>query len=140
MTYFDDVQVFHRAFGVAKPAAPGPPNPQRVRLRRKLLREEYLELLAELWPQVRPDYNLAGIAKEIADVIVVALGTADEFGIPFNEVWAVVHASNMAKADTPQQSMRTDGKLLKPPGWVDPKHAIAAILAGKKEAEWQQHE
>lgn len=132
MTFFDDVAAFHRAFGVEEKALPGPPLQQRVDLRRRLIREEYRELLEEIW---RPEYamSMVGLAKEIADLIVVLLGTADEFGLPFNEVWAVVHASNMAKTDTPDRSMRRDGKLLKPPGWVDPKHAIEAILAGKKE-------
>src|ERR1035437_9740345 len=61
--------------------------------------------------------NLAEIAKELADLIVVTLGTAVAYGIDLNPVWDLVHKSNMAKTGG---GNRNDGKILKPLNWEKP--------------------
>ena len=125
MTFFDDVVAFHVALGVPVAARPQDFLPwERYQLRCRLVDEEVAELLAAM-----VDGDIAHIAKEIADVVVVVLGTAVEYGIPMNEVWAAVHESNMAKrpaAGVPV--MRADGKVLKPDGWLAPD--VAGIVNG----------
>jgi len=81
-------------------------------LRRILICEEYSELLHEL-----AEDNLVGIADGIADLIVVLLGTAVTYGIDIRPVWDEVVKANSLKASGPT---RSDGKKLKPAGWVHP--------------------
>lgn len=91
-----------------------------TKLRRGLQRDEGIEL---------DDALVAGdpvaIARELADVVYVAYGTADARGIPLDAVIAEVHAANMRKFDG-GAVMRPDGKLMKPPGWQPPD--VAAVL------------
>ena len=59
--------------------------------------------------------SLSDIAKEIADVVYVAVGAAVTYGIPFAKVFELVHASNMTKTGE-----REDGKIMKGPNYVPP--------------------
>ena len=67
------------------------------------------------------------IAKEICDVIYVAVGIACMYGIDLEPVWAAVHESNMAKGP---QSEPCDGKVPKPDGWQAPD--IESILCNQE--------
>ena len=98
---------------------PATPAPDRVRLRLNIMSEEWTELLDSIGQD-----DHVGIADACADLIVTVLGTAAEYGIPFDDVWTEVHRSNMAKAGGP---VRPDGKRLKPEGWQPPR--IAELLA-----------
>lgn len=123
-SYYEDVKAWHRAFDVPVAAHPTPLAPERLALRLDLMREEFREFLDEVTAE-NPDP--AKEAKEAADVLVTVLGTMAERGIPFDAVWAAVHASNMAKLGPGGVLVRrADGKILKPPGWVPPD--IAAVL------------
>ncbi len=113
MSYFKDIQTFHGAIGAPVGERPsGKLAWDRFQLRKTLIQEEYLELL-----EAMSEEDPAHIAKEAADLLVVVLGTAVEYGLPFDAVWQAVHESNMAKAGGPR---REDGKILKPPGWKPP--------------------
>ena len=118
-----DVFAFHDAMGVPCGDKPALISPDREALRLNLMNEEF----EELWQAVR-DGNLIEIADACADLCYVVIGTAIEYGIPLDVVWAEVHRSNMAKADpaTGKVRFREDGKVLKPEGWKPPD--IAAIL------------
>lgn len=119
MTYFDDVVDFHKVVCQIPPTPrPSVPLRDRKELRVTIMSEEFKELLEAIEAN-----DLVEVADACADVIVTVLGTAAEYGIPFDEVWAEVHRSNMAKAGGP---IREDGKRLKPPGWTPPD--IASIL------------
>ena len=123
----------------------------RLRLRLSLIAEETIELLCAITGQtedaereykawmnrmvmsmlsdfitgnLRP--NLVKIADNCCDAHYVISGTAIEFGIPEDEVYAIVHAANMAKQGGPK---RDDGKSLRPEGWRAPDEAIGALLA-----------
>jgi predicted HAD superfamily Cof-like phosphohydrolase len=120
--YFEDVQDFHkRVVELDTADTPSVPAPERVALRIKLMKEELNELLDGI-----AFNNMVEIADGCADLVVVVLGTADEYGIPFDRVWKEVHRSNMAKMGG---EVRADGKKLKPPGWTPPD--IDAVLKGK---------
>ena len=122
MTYFDDVVDFHKVVCQIPPTpSPSVPLRERKELRVTIMREEFKELLDAIAAN-----DLIEVADACADVIVTVLGTAAEYGIPFDEVWTEVHRSNMAKAGGP---IREDGKRLKPPGWTPPD--IASILGRK---------
>ncbi|MCR6636739.1 MazG nucleotide pyrophosphohydrolase domain-containing protein [Devosia sp.] len=124
-TLLDDVAGFHRACDL--PVLPKPQFvPERAALRAALLAEECQETVEAL---ERGD--MEKIADGLADVIYVAVGTALEFGIPLERVWAEVHRSNMAKVDpaTGKVVKRADGKVLKPEGWAPPD--VARAIAGE---------
>lgn len=131
-SYYADVLEFHHAFDVpVATAVSGTLAPERLALRRRLLAEEYAELL-----EAMDGGDPAEIAKEGADLVVVVLGAMAEYGIPFDAVWAAVHRSNMAKVGPDgQPTYRADGKVLKPPGWRKPDiaAAIAAAVPGRAE-------
>jgi len=86
--------------------------------------EEELDELQE----AHRDHDLVKIADALADLVYVAVGTAHMMGIPFDEVFRVVHAANMQKL----RGMTKRGMVydaVKPEGWVGPEAEIAAILA-----------
>lgn len=73
--------------------------------------------------------GIEGVADGLADVIVIALGTAVAAGIALQPVFDEVMAANERKVE-PSARIREDGKLLKPDGWIGPD--VAAVLARQK--------
>ena len=108
-TNFEKVQEFHKAIGIPSPDGLVDPGPLRVELREKL-REEYAELLEAMFVG-----DIESIAKELADLLYVIYGTADEYGIPMDTVFAQVHTSNMSKLV--DGAIRHDGKVFKGPNY-----------------------
>lgn len=61
------------------------------------------------------------LAKELADLLYVVYGTAEELGIPLEEVFQAVHQSNMSKVNSDGTVSRNEvGKVLKPDTYVKP--------------------
>jgi predicted HAD superfamily Cof-like phosphohydrolase len=90
-----------------------------------LIREEFEEVrqaISEL--QANEGYtlkNLAEVGKELADLKVVTNGLAVALGLPFDDIYTLVHQSNMAKLGPDKKPIRReDGKVLKPEGWEKP--------------------
>lgn len=115
------VREFHEAMDLVVNERPIPPADGLIWLRAELVDEEALELVQALVFETLPQ-----IAKEMADVIYVVLGTAVSLGIDLDPVFAAVHESNMAKTTGP---VRPDGKRMKPAGWVPPD--IGTVLAAQ---------
>jgi len=101
------VEEFHRTFGVAAETAPTVPHAATKALRIRLIQEEFDELKEALGHE-----SLAAIAKELADLLYVAYGTAVSYGIDMEPVFQEVHRSNMSKVGGYK---RDDGKWVKPP-------------------------
>ena len=119
-----DVAAFHRATDTPVLDRPQIISTDRMNLRWDLIDEEVnTELVAAMAAK-----SLCDIADAIADSIYVLVGTALEYGIPLDRVWAAVQAANMAKVDpaTGLVRKRADGKILKPDGWQPPD--IAGVL------------
>lgn len=112
-----DLIEFHNATEVPVRSKPVLPTEDEQALRFNLITEEFHEVLDALTKKDLPE-----IAKELVDLVYVTIGTAVQYGIPFNDVWEEVHASNMAKVDpvTGKVRRREDGKVLKPEGWQKP--------------------
>lgn len=133
----DMVRAFHQKFGVPCLDRPGVPSDERVRLRLRLIAEEFVELLASCADPYTPSYEFDRLEKAIEGIInggplyvvlpefvdalgdleYVILGSACEVGVDLDPVFAEIHRSNMAKEGGGQ---RKDGKITKPPGWVPP--------------------
>ncbi len=113
------VKEFHEAMKIPVVDKPNLADHSRARLRSDLILEEMKETLDAIW-----QYDLVEIADGIADSIYVLCGTALEYGIPLDEVFAEVHRSNMTKFI--DGSFRDDGKYQKGPSYEPPN--LAKIL------------
>lgn len=120
----NDVRAFHEACDVPVATSLGFPSRERVELRQRLLREEYLE-----WLHAVSERDMVEVADALADMVYIIAGTALEFGIPLDRVWDEVQRSNMAKVDpvSGKVTKRPDGKVTKPVGWTAPD--VAGALA-----------
>lgn len=102
------------------PGTPGSPY-ERKRLRFSLMREEFEEVNEALFggsPQEN-DEAREHLAKELADLVYVVVGTAVAYDIPFDAVFQAVHDSNMSKLSE-GAAFREDGKLLKGDAYIAP--------------------
>lgn len=130
----DQVRAFHEATGAPIGKIPRTPADARVRLRLRLIAEEFLELLgASLgggeWLEIINlrlqgaigtfgiQVNLPEFIDALADLDYVIEGARLEFGADGGPIADLVHAANMTKASG---EVRPDGKRLKPPGFVPP--------------------
>jgi predicted HAD superfamily Cof-like phosphohydrolase len=140
------VRQFHEAFDVrVNDGAPDLALPDdRLRMRYRLVAEEFAELTgALLGPEARAvveqavasvmdrpldDADLVETADATGDLRYVLHGLEIECGIPGDEVFTEIHASNMAKLGPDGVALRrADGKVLKPAGWRPPD--VAGVLA-----------
>jgi phosphoribosyl-ATP pyrophosphohydrolase len=110
--WFRDVLAFSRKFNVHLEDVPRLPPASVVDLKLRHITEEAGELR-----EAFAHGDLAGIADACADLIYVAISTAQATGIDLRPVWDAVHASNMVKRVGHD---REDGKILKPSGWKPP--------------------
>lgn len=86
-----------------------PPNIRSIRI--KLMQEELKEV-----EDAMAETDLPHIAKELADLLYVLLGTVQAYGLSekFEQVFDEVHRSNMSKLDKDGKPIfREDGKVLK---------------------------
>jgi predicted HAD superfamily Cof-like phosphohydrolase len=128
----DMVREFHRAAGLKLPDQPtlavddffATPD-----VRQSFLAEEVDELR-----EAEDAGDLVEIADALADIVYFAIGTAITYGIPFDQVFAEVHRSNMTKFDADGHcEVRPDGKILKGPYFERPR--ISQILMRVNENE-----
>lgn len=118
------VREWHEKYGVPVRETVVVPEAERVFLRHTLIEEEAEEALEVLEslnvaPARTPfeaQVAMAMLAKELCDQIVVAIGTALEFGIDIAGAFVAVHESNMTK----DGGERADGKITKGPSYVEP--------------------
>lgn len=119
---------FHGALG-------DDPGRGNARLRITLHAEEHAEVIDALedcdacaqieeWggPQACDDCRKA-LARELADLLYIAYGTAHAFNINLDAAFAEVHRAAMSKLFPPngaERVVREDGKILKPPGFAPP--------------------
>lgn len=147
MNLREQVTEFHEAMRQPVLDRPQIPHDDRVRLRLRLIAEEFFELLdASLASTSATKLSIAKenvkeaikgvlcvdlpeLADALADIDYVVEGTRLEFGIDGAPIASEVHATNMAKLGS---SVRSDGKIQKPEGWSPPD--IARLL---REQGWR---
>jgi len=111
------VKQWNDAFGVAYPDQPTPLDPKAARFRYILMKEE----LNEWQHEALFDGPVTNRAKELADLVWVALGTVIQEGLQdqFEKVFQAVYVSNMSKlGDDGKPTYRDDGKINKGPNYV----------------------
>jgi predicted HAD superfamily Cof-like phosphohydrolase len=79
------------------------------------------------------DYETGGVQPDmveaidgLCDLLYVAFGAFDAFGIDAEPFFHLVHEANMTKLSGPKDA---NGKQLKPPGFVPPQERIRELLA-----------
>lgn len=113
----DMVRDFNIKFGATVGDTPAIRDPE---LRASLIEEEARETIDAIKAG-----DLVGAVDGVIDLIYVALGALVAWGVSdADPLFAEVHLTNMAKEGGP---MRSDGKILKPDGWMPPR--IAELLA-----------
>jgi len=71
------------------------------------------------------DRNSSEVVDGLIDLCVIAIGTLDAFGVDAQKAWEAVHTANMAKEVGVKESRPNPlglPDLIKPEGWVGPKH------------------
>lgn len=97
------------------------PSTNALDLRPKLHNEEHAELVDALASGDR-----AQIARELADVLYIAYGTAHVYGIDLDAAFSEVHRANMSKVGSDGKPIRReDGKILKGPAFSPPSMHLA---------------
>lgn len=101
-------------------------NQSRRKLRLALLLEEVLEYV-----EAEAEGDLVGIADALADICVIAEGTALEYGIDLDACRREIHRANMSKLGADGKPIyRDDGKIMKGPGYEPPDLDSILIAAG----------
>lgn len=127
---YDDIEEFHEhVLNLEKPIQVGLISDEFILERLRFLDEELDE-----FGEAGIKGNIVGVADALADIVYVALGTAWQMGLPFQDIWNVVHNANMKKVrGVTKRGNKNDAA--KPPGWQSPEPAIAAILLRKIDNE-----
>lgn len=135
------VRQFHQRFGLPHPEYPTiPRDPELIRARMRLLREEYEEVMQELTNLIYSSTyteawgTLGLLLKELCDLRYSVEGTAVAFGLPIEAAYLEVHRSNMTKQVFPAGS----SKVAKGPNYVaaDMGMFIPPILEGSADEEF----
>jgi predicted HAD superfamily Cof-like phosphohydrolase len=130
--YPDDIREFQSMLKRPAPRVPTVPSDEVMRLRLRLICEEFCELMqaAGIKPQTAIYAALMDLCQShplaidlpefvdaMADLDYVVEGTRQELGIDGPAVHRLVHAANMAKQAGPVDAT---GKKRKPEGWKPP--------------------
>ena len=130
--YPDDIREFQSMLGRPAPKVPTVPSDEVMRLRLRLICEEFCELMQAAG--IRPHTAIYGALMDMcsshplavdlpefvdamADLDYVVEGTRQELGIDGAAVHRLVHQANMAKQAGPVDAT---GKKRKPEGWKPP--------------------
>lgn len=134
-SYFAQYNQFGQACGIPAGSITLLDNAPSIVMSKTLVKEEVLE---ELFPWLdkyllHPSIeNFVEVADGIVDSVYVLLQLARTLGVPFDEVWEIVHRKNMEKVGPDGQVIRrADGKILKPEGWTPPNQEIWDVLYAK---------
>lgn len=83
----------------------------------------YMDLIQEEFNETWEAYNngdLVEVADGLADMVWVIMGMANTLGIPFEDVWNEVRASNMSKCIDGKVIKNEAGKVMKPDTYFKP--------------------
>jgi predicted HAD superfamily Cof-like phosphohydrolase len=136
-----DVLRFHDRFNIPVPDFPTQLTKQRLAERANFMLEELREFAAaaglsydlrlQTFTEGGYTQDIVAQADALVDLVYVAMGTALQLGLPWNELWADVHAANMTKMRGSSDRAYID--VIKPPGWEGPHTAEILKDNGWKE-------
>lgn len=129
MTQFDMVRVFRHKMRLPISDKPQFLSPAESSYFARFIMEELSEYL-----RACEEDSLVDAADAIVDLVYVALGCAHAMGLPFDELFKVVHNSNMGKSpasDTMRSLRGSQYDVIKPMGWTPPEGEMLAIIQTK---------
>lgn len=126
-----DIRVMCKAFGQDVHDTLHKPDGDVRALRIALLVEEMKEYLA-----AEQADNIVEIADGLADVVVIAYGTACAYGIDLDAVLAEVYRSNMSKVVDGEVIYNEMGKVTKPDTYSPP--AVADVIGHMDGDPWSE--
>ena len=108
---------FNNAFEIPKLETPEIGSEELIELRIKLLQEEVAE-----YAEAARGGDLVEVLDALADIAYILAGTVINHGMQhvFDDAFAEVHRSNMAKLVDGKVLGREDGKVMKPENWQPP--------------------
>lgn len=133
MTIFEQVGEFRKAMGLPISNQPQLLTPAETSYFARFIMEELSEYL-----RANEEGLLTNAADAIVDLVYVSLGCAHAMGLPFDELFQVVHKANMAKqpANDYIRSMRgSQYDVVKPIGWVPPEEEMSQIIKRRGETK-----
>jgi phosphoribosyl-ATP pyrophosphohydrolase len=99
-------------------------------LRTKLMVEEFEEMM-----EAHEGEDLPAFAKEVCDMVYVAVGTLVSYGVSFDKCFAEVHRSNMSKLGEDGHAIyNAYGKVIKGP-FYSPANLRRIIYGSTSEVE-----
>lgn len=125
MTQHEMVKEFHERFSVTVAQAPRELSGDEFSFRFKFLHEELRE-----FDEAYRRGDLVKQADALLDLAYVVHGTALMMGLPWDDMFALVHEANMRKVSAREAGVvgRHPLDVVKPAGWVGPEDGLAALL------------
>lgn len=122
MDMFQDVKLFTHSMSL-------PTAHEATLLPREVMTLRLVYMLEELaeFGQCHRAGDLPGSADALVDLVYFALGTAVQMGLPWNDIWNIVHRANMNKRPGYDKYGNLAG-VVKPDGWMSPHDAIVNIV------------
>jgi predicted HAD superfamily Cof-like phosphohydrolase len=118
--YLQAAREFRTKFGLPN----SPPNKNSLALQRRLIVEEFNELmeaLAAVELDLSQPHNRADAFKELVDLVYVCFQMAAAFNWDIDTAHSIVHSSNLSKLGPDGKPIRReDGKILKGPSYFQP--------------------
>lgn len=99
-----DITEFRQAFGLPIHEKPTLLSPEDAGLHLELINEEFTELV-----EAYDEADIVEVFDGIVDMMYVLGGLAVHMGLPLEEGWREVHASNMSKLDENGEPIISDG-------------------------------
>ena len=129
MTSFTKVGEFRKTMGLPMSNVPQLLTPAETSYFARFIMEELSEYL-----RACEEDSLVDAADALVDLVYVVLGCAHAMGLPFDELFKVVHNSNMGKTPASETMRSVRGSqydVIKPMGWTPPEAEMLAIIQTK---------
>jgi predicted HAD superfamily Cof-like phosphohydrolase len=126
MTNFEKVGEFRKKLKLPMSGVPTFLSPEETSYFARFILEELSEYMRACEEQ-----DLTSAADGLADLMYVTLGCAHAMGLPFDEIFDVVHKCNMQKVPASDEWRSLRGKqydVVKPPGFTGPEWEISILI------------
>lgn len=125
-TQFEQVGEFRKAMGLPMSTVPHFLTSNETMYFSRFILEELSEFM-----KANEEGSLVDAADALVDLIYVSMGMAHAMGLPYDELFPIVHKANMAKqpANDAIRSLRgSQYDVVKPIGWEPPEPMLLAVI------------
>lgn len=132
-THFEQVGEFRKKMGLPISDTPHFLTGNETMYFSRFILEELSEFM-----KANEEGSLVDAADALVDLIYVTMGMAHAMGLPYDELFPVVHKANMAKqpANNAIRSLRgSQYDVVKPINWEPPEPTLLAIIQCKQHRE-----